>query len=456
MGSKRSSLRAVTGTVPPVGWAFFPLDEVLGLRAKVAFTPRLEESMVRLSTWMPFRPASRELAFFTGVQVAEATLRQVTEQAGAAQVRIQQEQTTTLLHERPQSPTGPKVELMSLDGCYIQLVGGEWKEVKTVALGVVNEPVEERGEQVVHTRELTYFSRMSESGQFQQAALVEIHERGVEKAETVCAVSDGADWIPKFVDYHRPNAVRILDFAHAMEYVAQAGQAAHEQLPCPEALATTEERTTFKQARFQQWLKHQRHELKTGEASKVLAELSRLQTLMQERHVESAVETITKKLAYVRERQAMLTYATFQAQGYPIGSGSVESANKLVVQSRLKGAGMRWEPEHVNAMLALRNLACNDRWDQGWQAIRHRWQQEAQAQRRQRAARSSLQPADEPSSPAVPPVQTQASDQLETPPAGMVTVPQQIVPVAERTGSQPTRPAATHPWRRPFLRRRLA
>src|SRR5260370_26110141 len=46
------------------------------------------------------------------------------------------------------------------------MVGGEWKEVKTVALGVVNKPVEERGEQVVHTRELTYFSRMSESGQF--------------------------------------------------------------------------------------------------------------------------------------------------------------------------------------------------------------------------------------------------------------------------------------------------
>jgi hypothetical protein len=149
----------------------------------VAFTPRLEESMVRLSTWMPFRPGRFELAFFTGVQVAEATLRQLT--------------------ERPEGPAGPTVELMSLDGCYIQMVGGEWKEVKTVALGVVNEPVEERGEQVVHTRELTYFSRMSESGQFQQAALVEIHQRGVEQAETVCAVSDGADWIPKFVDYHR-------------------------------------------------------------------------------------------------------------------------------------------------------------------------------------------------------------------------------------------------------------
>ena len=143
-----------------------------------------------------------------------------------------------------------------------------------------------------------------------------------------------------------------------MEYVAQAGQAAHEQLPCPEDLTTTEERTKFKQARFQQWLKQQRHELKTGEADKVLAELSRLQTLMQESHVDSAVQMITKKLAYLRERQAMLAYATFQAQGYPIGSGSVESANKLVVQSRMKGAGMRWFPAHVNAMLALRNLAC--------------------------------------------------------------------------------------------------
>ncbi len=37
----------------------------------------------------------------------------------------------------------------------------------------------------------------------------------------------------------------------------------------------------------------------------------------------------------------MIRYARFRAQGYPIGSGSVESANKLVVQSRMKQAGMR-------------------------------------------------------------------------------------------------------------------
>ena len=211
---------------------------------------------------------------------------------------------------------------------------------------------------MVHTAELTYFSRLSEAEPFQQAALGEIHARGVEKAETVCAVSDGADWIPKFVDYHRQDAVRILDFAHAMGYVADAGQAAHEHLPCPEGLTEAEERTN----------------------------------------------------------------ATFQAQGYPIGSGSVESANKVGVQSRLKGAGMRWADEHVNAMLAMRNLACNDHWDEGWSAIRKRWQQEARTKRHLRAGPPSRQTEGEPappccsdhSDPAVP-TRQEAADRRNSP-----------------------------------------
>ncbi|HKO25329.1 MAG TPA: hypothetical protein VJY65_11410 [Chloroflexota bacterium] len=36
-----------------------------------------------------------------------------------------------------------------------------------------------------------------------------------------------------------------------------------------------------------------------------------------------------------------IQYAVFAAQGYPRGSGSVESANRLVVEVRLKGTGMR-------------------------------------------------------------------------------------------------------------------
>ncbi len=444
-------------TVPPVAWAFFPLDEELELRPQVAFTPKLEEGMARLGTWMPFRCASRELAFFTGVQVSEGAVRQLTEQAGATYERLQDEQAATLLQERPESPMGPTLQLMSLDGVKVPVVGGEWREAKTVALGVVHEPVEERGEQVVHTSELSYFSRMIESEQFQQAALGEIHRRGVETAGQVCAVSDGADWIPKFVDYHRADAVRILDFAHAMEYVADAGQAAHEHLPCPGVLASQEERAKLKHLRFDQWLSKQRAELKDGEASKVLDELEQLRTLMQEANADEAVDTIQKSLNYLTQRRAMLAYATFQAQGYPIGSGCVESANKLVVQSRMKGPGMHWEPSHVNPMLAMRNLACNDRWHEGWHAIRQAWLQEMHTKRRLRARPPSPKADEEHPALAAPTVQTRLSSPPKRHRTAAPTASQQPAPVpALQTGSGHPRPAATHPWRHAFLRRRPA
>ena len=56
-----------------------------------------------------------------------------------------------------------------------------------------------------------------------------------------------------------------------------------------------------------------------------------------------------------------------QEAGWPIGSGSVESANKLVVEARLKGAGMRWGRHNVNPMLVLRNAVCNREWKHTWE-----------------------------------------------------------------------------------------
>ena len=48
-----------------------------------------------------------------------------------------------------------------------------------------------------------------------------------------------------------------------------------------------------------------------------------------------------EKLAYLQKRETHMQYPTYQQAGWPIGSGSVESANKVVVEARLKGAGMR-------------------------------------------------------------------------------------------------------------------
>jgi len=58
-----------------------------------------------------------------------------------------------------------------------------------------------------------------------------------------------------------------------------------------------------------------------------------------------SVPLITENLANLEKRAAHMQYPTVQAQGWPIGSGTVESANTLVVEARLKGAGMHWARE---------------------------------------------------------------------------------------------------------------
>jgi hypothetical protein len=149
----------------------------------------------------------------------------------------------------------------------------------------------------------------------------------------------------------------------------------------------------------------------------------------------------------------MIKYARFRAQGYPIGSGSVESANKLVVQSRMKQAGMRWDPSHVNPLLAMRNLVCNARWMEGWRAIRQTWHHNEMARRAQRAVHPPSSGEDAASLP-------QMTLPHPEPPASSEPMPPVLIPTKQPSDSppepRPLRPAPTHPWRRPCIRRRSA
>jgi hypothetical protein len=397
-----------------------------------SLTPRLQESLVRLGTWMPFAQAAEMLAFFTGVTVSAATVRRTTEGAGAAYEAVQTTAGETIERELPPAPTGPRVQLLSVDGAMVPLRHQEWAEVKTLALGTVGAPVRERGEWVVHTEQLSYFSRLAAAETFGRLALVETHRRGTETARTVCAVSDGAEWIQGFVDLHRPDAVRILDFPHALGYVAQAGQAVYGEGT----------------AAFTQWFATQRQTLQHGNSAEVLEALRRLAVTAQRRKAEAAAATVRASLGYLEKRRSMLVYAWCHARGYPIGSGSVESANKLVVERRLKGAGMHWARAHVNPMVALRALACSARWVEAWPQVAQHVRQHTQQDRRQcqQARRSSQAPV--------------LLTILPSPqPAPLPTVPPQAAGPARRGSPSPRstlrkaakgpyRPPPDHPWRR--------
>jgi hypothetical protein len=233
---------------------------------------------------------------------------------GTAALAVWEAEVERLKQEVPQAPAGADKQAMSGDRAYVLLVGGEWVEVKTLTIGEVTR--NKRGE--VCTQQISSCSRLADAERFAEAALGETHRRGLEQAAAVCAVQDGAEWLQGLVDYHRADALRILDFAHAAEYVneiGQAVQAAGGRLP-----------TT--------WLEGVLHRLKHQGPQRVLQHL----TWLAARYPSAAVQ---EKLTYLQKREAHMQYPTYQQAGWPIGSGSVESANKLVVEARLNGAGIR-------------------------------------------------------------------------------------------------------------------
>jgi hypothetical protein len=312
------------------------------------------------------------LGFLARVKVSAETARRLTEAAGAAQVAVDAAEVERLERENPASPAGPAVLQVSVDGAMVPLVGGEWAEVRTVALGRVLRADTAAGPRFARTTELSYFSRLATAEELRRAAWPELYRRGIETAGDVCAVMDGAEWLPGFLRVFRPDALWILDFPHAAEYVSAAAQAVFGA-----GTAATSE-----------WLGAQLHELKHGDPERVLAAVAALPVERAALPAEAAAQRATT-LTYLGKRRAQICYAAFRAAGYPIGSGIVESANKLVVEARLKGSGMRWARHNVNPLVALRSVACSDRWAEAWPAIIARLRRQA---RDRAAARQAARP----------------------------------------------------------------
>jgi hypothetical protein len=375
-------------------------------------TPWLAEGLVRAGTNTPFGEARRTLAHFTGTTVAEATARRLTEAAGAAWVQVEAAATARLEADpggaAAAAPTAGDVQHLGVDGVFAPIVGGDWREVKLATIGAVVVDGD-----AAHTTTLSYFARMVDHETFGRQALGELHRRGTFDVATVVAVADGADWIQGFVDLHRPDAVRVLDFAHALGYLAQAAQAAFGA-----GTAATSE-----------WLATWAHELRHGDPAKVLAALAAL----------PAEEARDQALHYLGERREQIRYADFAAAGYPLGSGCAESGAKTLVQARLCGAGMRWAPAHVDPMVGLRTVLCGGRWEEAWPQIVSQLRLRARlasAERRTARLARRVPP------PALPPPPS------SLPPAPLSSPPTPVAAPARPKLVVNGRPTADHPWKR--------
>lgn len=394
---------------------FSPLDDELALPPG-QFTPRLQEWVAHLGTWVPFRQVPRLLALLAGVSCSAETVRRLTEAAGAALVAAQTAAAPALA---PPADPGPATEAhlqVSADGALVRLQAGEWVEVKTVAVGRVTLSRDRAGVPHPHTVDLSYFSRHAPAAEFTRQAVVELHRRGVRAAAAVAAIQDGAAWLQGFCDYHRPDAVRILDLPHAAEHlgvVAAAGWGDGH-------------------ATGRAWQAAQVAALREQGAGPVLAAVDALWA------ADPTNAGLAEQAGYFHKRVAQIEYPAFRAAGWPLGSGVVESANKLVVEARLKGAGMSWGVAALNPMLALRNAVCNDRWAEAWATISARAEPPRGRQER--------------SAPAGPPV---GADRREPVNAAVVAEVEAILTrvaadlAQERAQAAPVggKPGPRHPWR---------
>jgi hypothetical protein len=376
---------------------FSPLDDQLALLPGL-LTPTLHAWLVRLSAYLPFAQAAALLSELARVELSEGTAQRLTYAAGTTVVVQQTLEADRITRSAPPPRPGPDCLLLSADGAMVPLIGGDWSEVKTLVAGEVIATPQPHTMPTVQTSALSSFSRLVEAETFTYLVTAETYARGVERAGRVVAVSDGAEWIQKLFDLQCPNAIRILDFPHAAQRLSQIASASFGE-GTPEARA---------------WYETQRSALKEHGPDGLLKRIATL-CAAQPDHA-----TLAEDHTYLRKRRAMMDYPTYQAAGLPIASGCVESANKLVVEARLKRAGMHWQRTHVNPMVALRNVVCSERWASVWPQVAATRRAEARAARRERQQRRQQ-------------------------PAGVEQPPAPRVPLA---GGKAHPPPANHPWKR--------
>lgn len=207
----------------------------------------------------------------------------------------------------------------------------------------------------------TYHATQDRVEDFREMVSLEAQKRGVETAEVLVFVGDGAAWVWKTAQTLFPKATQVLDWYHAMEHIWAVGRAKFGN----------------REKELWAWTTKMETELHRGKVQAVIDAIRVVsqelgapdETLSEQARALDARWIAHRNIGYFEENRERMNYPVYREQGLPIGSGVVESACKHVVASRCKRAGMRWDESGAENILALRCLALNERWDSAWEKM---------------------------------------------------------------------------------------
>jgi hypothetical protein len=249
---------------------------------------------------------------------------------------------------------------LDLTGVGMQGPGGAAAEGRMAAVGMVYNPVPEDPARWATPRgRVPQFQARYVAGLGGQASLADPLRRqaaqvGMDRAERWVALSDAGAGLEELLraNFGRVEAV-ILDFCHAAEHLGDLGRALH-----PVDESTRED-----------WLARWCHRLKHEGGGAVLEALRALPPDGREAVRKAHGEVV----GYFENHVHRMDYPTYQAKGWAIGSGPIESACKTVIGKRMKNGGMRWGEDGADQMCHLRALFASGEkhWDAYWHPSRN-------------------------------------------------------------------------------------
>ena len=196
---------------------------------------------------------------------------------------------------------------------------------------------------------LRYVARRTAKGGFAWLLYDLARQCGLEQAQQVVVLGDGAPWIWNLAAEHFPEAVQIVDLYHAKEHVWDVAHAVFGH------------GTTTASA----WATHACSLLEQGQSEALASVIAALPSIPPEPGQARSIPE--RAVDYFTSNAQRMRYPDFRAQGMHIGSGIAEAACKTIVSTRAKRSGMRWTPEGIDTLLPLRTTVLNGTYDSFWE-----------------------------------------------------------------------------------------
>lgn len=240
---------------------------------------------------------------------------------------------------------------ISTDGGMVLLREEGWKEfkmsvfsevrVKTVKPG----PAETYPDPQITLHRHSYQVGLWSADQMGQHQYLEGTRRQVEGCTRLGSANDGAVWINRITTANYLRIRYSIDWSHAHERLSNVAKAVFSE-GTPQA---------------QQWTQRQVDLLWHGRVEEVVTALQDLNWDQL-----NCLEDIRNSPSYFETRKQYMDYARLRREGYPIGSGTVESGINTVVHHRMKRQGRGWKRQHAQAMMAALGELHSNRFSLAW------------------------------------------------------------------------------------------